>query len=55
MESDEGEEEQLRAAPENPELRVLLGVALAYLGRKEEAIQEGERAAASLRTKRPWL
>jgi TolB-like protein/tetratricopeptide (TPR) repeat protein len=39
-------EEQLRAAPEDPQRHVLLGLALAYLGRKEEAIREGERGVA---------
>jgi TolB-like protein/Flp pilus assembly protein TadD len=39
-------EQQLYAAPENPQLHVLLAVALAYAGRKEAAIREGERAAA---------
>ena len=39
-------EQQLYAAPENPQLHVLLGVALAYAGRKDAAIREGERAAA---------
>jgi len=39
-------EEQLRAAPEDAQRHVLLGLALAYLGRKEEAIREGERAVA---------
>jgi serine/threonine protein kinase/tetratricopeptide (TPR) repeat protein len=39
-------EEQVRAAPENPGRRVALGLALAYLGRKEEAIREGERGVA---------
>ena len=32
--------------PDNAQLHVLLGLALAYLGRKEEAIREGERAVA---------
>jgi serine/threonine-protein kinase len=41
-------EEQLRAAPENAQLHVLLGTALAYLGRKADAIQEGERGVALL-------
>ena len=41
-------EEQLRAAPEDALRRVLRGLALAYLGRKEEAIREGERAAGLL-------
>jgi len=39
-------EERLRAAPEQKPLRVYLGVALAYLGRKDEAIREGERGVA---------
>jgi tetratricopeptide (TPR) repeat protein len=39
-------EEQLRAAPNNALLHVELGLALAYLGRREEAIREGERGVA---------
>ncbi len=39
-------EELLRATPENEHLRANLGLALAYLGRKEEAIREGERGVA---------
>ena len=39
-------EEQRRAAPEDPQLRANLGLALAYFGRKKEAIREGERAVA---------
>ena len=39
-------EEQLRAAPNDATRRVELGLALAYLGRKEEAIREGERGVA---------
>ncbi|MDQ6892581.1 MAG: protein kinase [Acidobacteriota bacterium] len=39
-------EEQLRATPDNAQRRVFLGLALAYLGRKEEAIREGERGVA---------
>jgi tetratricopeptide (TPR) repeat protein len=39
-------EQQLTATPEDPQRRVLLGVALAYMGRKEEAIREGKRAVA---------
>jgi len=39
-------EEQLRAAPNDPQRHVLHGLALAYLGRKEEAIREGERGVA---------
>ncbi|HSP93170.1 MAG TPA: protein kinase [Thermoanaerobaculia bacterium] len=41
-------EEQLRAAPEDAARRVFRGLALAYLGRKEEAIREGERGASLL-------
>ncbi|HVH67203.1 MAG TPA: protein kinase [Gemmatimonadales bacterium] len=40
-------EEQLRATPGNADLHASLGLALAYLGRKAEAIREGERAVAS--------
>ncbi len=39
-------EEQLRAAPNDAQRHVQLGLALAYLGRKEEAIREGERGVA---------
>ena len=39
-------DEQVRAAPQEPGGHVGLGLALAYLGRKEEAIQEGERGVA---------
>ncbi|HEY6148005.1 MAG TPA: tetratricopeptide repeat protein, partial [Thermoanaerobaculia bacterium] len=39
-------EEQLRATPDNAQRHVFLGLALAYLGRKEEAIREGERGVA---------
>ena len=38
--------QQLRAAPNDPQRHVLLGLALAYLGRKAEAIREGERGLA---------
>ena len=41
-------EEQLRAAPNDAQRHVVLGLALAYLGRKEEAIREGERGVALL-------
>jgi tetratricopeptide (TPR) repeat protein len=37
-------EAQVRDAPENSQLHVLLGTALAYLGRKADAIREGRRA-----------
>jgi TolB-like protein/Flp pilus assembly protein TadD len=39
-------EEQLRAAPNDAQRHVELGLALAYLGRKEEAIREGQRGVA---------
>jgi eukaryotic-like serine/threonine-protein kinase len=39
-------EEQLRAAPDDARRHGNLGLALAYLGRKGEAIREGERALA---------
>jgi tetratricopeptide (TPR) repeat protein len=39
-------EDQLRATPLDPQRHAFLGVALAYLGRKEEAIREGERGVA---------
>ena len=43
---EEGLEEQLRAAPDDAQRHLFLGLALAYLGRKEEAIREGERGVA---------
>ena len=39
-------EAQLREAPQDAQRHAYLGVALAYLGRKEEAIREGERGVA---------
>jgi tetratricopeptide (TPR) repeat protein len=39
-------EEQLRAAPNDAQLHVEIGLALAHLGRKEEAIREGQRGVA---------
>jgi TolB-like protein/tRNA A-37 threonylcarbamoyl transferase component Bud32/Flp pilus assembly protein TadD len=39
-------EQQLKATPEDPQRLVLLGVALAYLGRHDEAIRSGERGLA---------
>ena len=39
-------EEQIRAAPADAERHVCLGLALAYLGRTEDAIREGERGVA---------
>ena len=37
-------EEQLRATPDDGQRHAFLGLALAYLGQKPEAIKEGERA-----------
>jgi serine/threonine-protein kinase len=39
-------EEHLRATPNDAQQHVLLGLALAYLGRKADALREGERAVA---------
>ncbi len=39
-------EEQLRGAPNDGQLHVLLGTALAYLGRKTDAVREGEKGLA---------
>jgi tetratricopeptide (TPR) repeat protein len=41
-------EAQSRAAPEDAQRHAILGVALAYLGRKAEAIREGRRGAELL-------
>jgi serine/threonine-protein kinase len=41
-------EQQLRANPGDPQRITLLGVALAYLGRRDEAIRQGEQAVKSL-------
>ena len=41
-------EEQLRATPGHPQRRLALGLALAYLGRREEAIEEGKRVVAQV-------
>ncbi len=37
---------QLKAAPDDPQLHALYGLALAYMGRKAEAIAEGEKSLA---------
>jgi TolB-like protein len=47
-EAREAFEDQLRAAPEDAQLHALHGLALAYLGKKSEAMREGERAVALL-------
>jgi serine/threonine-protein kinase len=39
-------EQQLRATPQDDQRHSFRGLALAYLGRKEEAIQEGQRGVA---------
>jgi TolB-like protein len=39
-------EEQIRAAPDDGQRHVLLGVALAYLGHKADAVREGQRGVA---------
>jgi serine/threonine protein kinase/tetratricopeptide (TPR) repeat protein len=39
-------EQQLKATPEDPQRHVLLGLALAYLDRKDGATREGERGLA---------
>jgi eukaryotic-like serine/threonine-protein kinase len=39
-------EEQLKATPDDYQLHAFRGLALAYLGRKDEAIREGERGVA---------
>ena len=39
-------EAHLREAPDDGQLHVLLGTALAYMGRKADAIREGQRAVA---------
>jgi TolB-like protein/Tfp pilus assembly protein PilF len=41
-------EDQLKETPENAQSHVFLGLALAYLGRKAEAVREGERGLALL-------
>jgi len=41
-------EAQLRAAPNDPQRHVILGLALAYLGRASQGIRESERGAALL-------
>ncbi len=52
QEAREAFEDQLRSAPEDAQLHALHGLALAYLGKKNEAIREGERAVALLPTTR---
>jgi serine/threonine-protein kinase len=40
--------EQVQANPQDAQLHVLLGTALAYIGRRDEAVGEGKRAVALL-------
>ena len=47
-EARKGLEEQLHANPEDAQRRVFLGLVLAYRGRKEEALREGQRGVAAL-------
>jgi serine/threonine-protein kinase len=49
-ESRKTNEEQLRLVPDDAQRHVFLGLSLAYLGRKEEAIREGLRAVELLPT-----
>jgi eukaryotic-like serine/threonine-protein kinase len=42
----QGVEETLKATPDDAQRRAFLGLALAYVGRKAEAVKEGERAVA---------
>jgi serine/threonine-protein kinase len=39
-------EQQLRGVPQDPQRHVWMGLAMAYLGRKAEAVQEGMRSVA---------
>jgi thioredoxin-like negative regulator of GroEL len=39
-------EQQLTATPEDPQRLVLLGVALAYMGRRDEAVRAGKQGVA---------
>ena len=41
-------QERLRGAPDDAQSHVILGLALAYLGRKAEAVAEGEKGVALL-------
>jgi TolB-like protein/tetratricopeptide (TPR) repeat protein len=44
--SRQGQEELLQRSPDDAQTHALLGVTLAYMGRKADAIREGERGAA---------
>jgi tetratricopeptide (TPR) repeat protein len=41
-----GFESRVKAAPDDPQVHAFLGLALAYLGRRREAVSEGEKAVA---------
>ena len=45
-------EEQIKATPDNAQLYVLLGTALAYAGRKEEAVREGKSRSSKAALRR---
>ena len=47
-EAERGFSEQLKLNPADPQLHVLYGLSLAYLGRHDEAIREGEQGIAML-------
>jgi Flp pilus assembly protein TadD len=54
-EARKAEEEHLRISPDDASLHAGLGLILAHLGRKSEAIREGERAVAlQPATKHAW-
>jgi serine/threonine-protein kinase len=48
-----GLQEQLKSIPGDAQRHVLMGLVLAYLGKKAEAIKEGEISVANLRTSDP--
>jgi serine/threonine-protein kinase len=48
-------EQQLRATPQDAQRHMFLGLSLAYMGRKAEAIREGERSVALLQISRDAL
>jgi serine/threonine-protein kinase len=48
-------EQQLQAAPQEAAQHMGLGLALAYLGRKMEAIREGERGVTLLPVAKDWV
>jgi tetratricopeptide (TPR) repeat protein len=51
-EAERGFREQLAEAPDDDQLLVMHGLSLAYLGRRAEAISQGERAVALMPTSR---